>query len=92
MIEPELAFADLYDAMNNAENFVKFVVDFAMKKNKNDLDFFDKFVDKNLLKRLKKVVEEPFVKIEYKEAIVLLQNEIKKNASLWQFPNVEFGF
>jgi len=63
MIEPEMAFSDLYSAMNNAENYVKYVVKYAMDTCKSDLDFFNQFVDKQLLSRLIKLVEQPFQKV-----------------------------
>jgi asparaginyl-tRNA synthetase len=56
-----------------------------------DLQFFQRFFDKGLLKRLEALVEKPFVRISYKEAVALLQKEIAKDASKWKFPNVEFG-
>jgi len=91
MIEPEMAFADLHDAMNNAEAFVKHVVGHVLQNCQTDLNFFQQFFDKNLLSRLEKLVNQPFVRIPYKDAIVLLQNEIKKDPSKWQYPEVVFG-
>lgn len=52
MIEPEMAFADLYDDMANAEAFVKAVVSHVLQHCKDDLAFFQKFYDKTLLDRL----------------------------------------
>jgi len=91
MLEPEMAFADLETAMENVEQLLKYVISNVLIKNKEDLQFFQKFYNKNLLQRLQKVVEKPFVKITYKEAISLLKEEISLDKSKWQFPVVEFG-
>ena len=91
MIEPEMAFADLHMAMDNAEEFVKYVVKYTVENCKNDLTFFQKFVDKNLLAKLNKLVVQPFARISYKDAIVLLQDEIDKDPTKWQYKDVKFG-
>jgi asparaginyl-tRNA synthetase len=57
MIEPEMAFSDLWNAMNNAESYVKYVVKYAMNVCRTDLEFFNSFVDKELLNRLVKLVD-----------------------------------
>lgn len=91
MIEPEMAFTDLNGAMNNAEQFVKYVVKYATEKCPEDMDFFEKFMEKTLKTRLGKLINEPFVRVPYKEAIRLLQEEIAKDPSKWQYPKVVFG-
>lgn len=91
MIEPEMAFMDLYQAMDNAEAFVKYVVKYALDKCPTDITFFNKFMDKTLQTRLEKLVNEPFKRLSYNEAIALLQEEIAKDPSKWQFPQVVFG-
>jgi len=63
MIEPEMAFSDLWNAMNNAESYVKYVVKYAMNVCRTDLEFFNSFVDKELLNRLVKLVDQPFQKV-----------------------------
>lgn len=88
MIEPELAFCDLSGVMDNAEQYVKFCVKQALEKCEDDLAFFNQFYDKTLLGRLEKVVHEPFVKVSYRDAVALLQVEIAKDPSKWQFPEV----
>jgi asparaginyl-tRNA synthetase len=55
------------------------------------MDFFEKFVDPNVKNRLTKLVQDPFVRIQYRDAIKLLQDEIKLDPSKWQYPNVVFG-
>jgi asparaginyl-tRNA synthetase len=91
VLEPEMAFADLQSAMNNAEQMLKYVVSQVLQHCREDLEFFNNFYDKQLLTRLQKVVDTPFVRISYREAIQLLQEEIAKDPSKWQFPVVEFG-
>lgn len=91
MIEPEMAFTDLWGAMTNAEQFVKHVVKYAIDTCPNDIDFFQNFMLKTLRERLQKLIDQPFVRIPYKEAIALLQQEIAKDPSKWQYPDVVFG-
>lgn len=91
MVEPEMAFADLTSAMDNAEGMLKFVVSEVLDKCNEDLDFFATFVDKGLRDRLEKLVNTPFVRLPYRDAIRYLKEEIAKDPSKWQFPIVEFG-
>lgn len=72
MIEPEVAFYDLDDNMDLAEAYLKYVINFVMDNCKEDMEFFDKFVEKGLLDRLKKVVAGPFQRITYTEAVDIL--------------------
>lgn len=91
MVEPEMAFADLTSAMDNAEAMLKSVVGVVLEKCDEDLTFFAKFFDKGLKDRLEKLVNKPFVRVAYRDAITYLQEEIAKDPSKWQFPDVEFG-
>lgn len=91
MVEPEMAFADLDAAMNNAEGMVKYVVKHVLETCQEDLEFFSKFYDKEKLGSLQKLVDEPFARCSYRNAIKYLQEEIAKDPSKWQFPEVEFG-
>jgi asparaginyl-tRNA synthetase len=91
MIEPEMAFADLSDNMDNAEAFVKYVIQHVLDRCANDLEFFQSFYDKGLLERLQRVVSKPFVRIPYSEAVELLKAEISKDPSKWAFPDMHFG-
>ena len=91
MIEPEMAFSDMFETMTNAESYVKYVIQYALNKCAEDITFFEKFMDKSLKERLNKLIEEPFVRLPYKDAIELLQAEIKKDPSKWQYPDVHFG-
>jgi asparaginyl-tRNA synthetase len=91
MLEPEMAFADIQVAMDNAEAMLKYVIAKTLDSCKEDLDFFASFYDKDLIAKLTRLVEKPFVRISYREAIGFLQEEIAKDKSKWQFPDVEFG-
>lgn len=91
MVEPEMAFADLDSAMGNAELMLKYVVKHVLGKSKEDLEFFAKFYDKKLVNKLEALVEQPFARVSYRDAITYLQEEIAKDPSKWQFPDVEFG-
>jgi asparaginyl-tRNA synthetase len=91
MLEPEMAFADLQSAMDNAEQMLKYVVQRVLDLCIEDLTFFQQFYDKGLMDRLEKLATKPFVRISYREAVRYLQEEIVKDKSKWQFPDVEFG-
>ena len=73
MIEPEMAFADLNDYMDNAEAMIKFVIKTVLEKCPQEMEFFGKFVDKELLPRLQHVKDSDFVRVSYTEAVKLLQ-------------------
>lgn len=91
MIEPEMAFTDLFQAMDNAESYVKYVIQYVLQQCIQDLQFFQSFYDKELLTKLQQVVSLPFVRISYEEAIGLLQEEIQKDPTKWSYPDVQFG-
>ncbi|CAD7952172.1 unnamed protein product [Amoebophrya sp. A120] len=82
MIEPELAFADLPDVMQCAEDYLKFCVQYAVDNCYTDLQFFDKQIEKGLLDRLKNLLENPFGRLSYTEAIDLLTKEVKNGKFL----------
>lgn len=73
MIEPEMAFADLNDDMKIAEEMLKYIISYVMQEAKEELDFFNKFVDKELLARLNHVLTSDFGHITYTDAIELLE-------------------
>src|SRR5437762_10588453 len=73
MIEPEMAFCDLAGDMDLAEEFIKNLARYALAHCAEDLARFTKFVDKGLPERLKFVVERPFVRVPYTDAIQILQ-------------------
>src|SRR4051812_23043249 len=82
MIEPEMAFCDLQGDMDLAEEFVKFLVRDAKEHCAGDLEFFSKFVDKELLTRLDFVLERPFQRCSYTEAIGILE----QSGRTWEHP------
>lgn len=86
MIEPEMAFADLIDDMNLAEEMLKWLVEYIEKVCADELELFGKFLDKDLFSRLESVKSEPFARVSYKEAIEIL----KKSKKNFEYP-VEYG-
>lgn len=86
MIEPEMAFCDLQGDMDLAEEMVKYLVRDIRENCAEDLGLFAKFVDKELLARLDFVVERPFQRLPYSEAVELLRASGEK----FEFP-VEHG-
>ncbi len=78
MIEPEIAFADLNDDMELAEDMLKYVVADVLEKAPEELEFLNQFVDKELLQRLHKVVESKFARVSYTDAIDILQKADKE--------------
>ncbi len=73
MIEPEIAFADLTMDMVLAEDMLKYVINYALERLPEEMNFFNSFVDKSLLERLKNIVDADFAHVTYTEAIELLQ-------------------
>ena len=73
MIEPEMAFADLADDMNIAEQMLKYVISYVLEHAKEEMAFFQQFVDKELLQRLEHVVQSSFAHVTYTQAITLLE-------------------
>jgi len=86
MIEPEMAFCDLTGNMDLAEELVKYLIGDARKQCAEELELFAKFVDKDLLARLDFVIERPFQRITYTEAVDLL----KKSGEKFEFP-IDYG-
>ena len=81
MVEPEMAFYDLTDNMDLAEEFVKYLIRYALDNCREDLDFLNNMIDKALLDRLKFVLENEFVRITYTEAVAILTVSGKK----WEY-------
>ncbi|MDA3845685.1 MAG: asparagine--tRNA ligase [Vallitaleaceae bacterium] len=82
MIEPEIAFADLDDDMDLAENMIKYIIKYALEHAPDEMAFFNQFVDKGLIERLNNVVNNSFQRITYTEAIELLE----KNKADFEYP------
>lgn len=75
MIEPEIAFADLKEDMDLAEAMMKSVIKYVMDTCPQDLEFFNQFIDTQLLDRLKNVITSDFVRISYQDAVELLTKQ-----------------
>ncbi|MEY8420712.1 asparagine--tRNA ligase [Oscillospiraceae bacterium 44-5] len=86
MIEPEMAFADLSDYMDNAEAMIKYVIRTVLEKCPDEIAFFNSFVDKGLKERLEHVASSDFGRVSYTEAVEIL----KKNNDKFDF-KVEWG-
>ncbi len=72
MIEPEIAFADLKDDMMLAESMLKYIINYVLENAPEEMNFFNSFVDKGLIERLKHVAESEFAHVTYTEAVELL--------------------
>ena len=86
MIEPEMAFCDLDGNMTLAEAFIKRIINDALKNCAEDMDFFNKRIDKTILERLNHIVSSDFLRITYTEAVDVLKSSGQK----FEFP-VEWG-
>ncbi|WP_312699623.1 asparagine--tRNA ligase [Sedimentibacter sp.] len=86
MIEPEIAFADINDNMQLAEDMVKYVISYVMENAKEEMEFFNSFVEKGLFDKLNNVVNSEFGRIDYTDAIEIL----KKNNDNFDYP-VQWG-
>ncbi len=74
MIEPEMAFCNLADNMEIAEDFLKYLIKFGLKNCAEDLELFSKFVDTNLSGNLENIIENDFARISYKDAVNILES------------------
>ncbi len=86
MIEPEIAFAELVDNMNLAEEMVKYMIEYLMQNAPTEMEFFNQFVDKGLQERLQQIAAAEFARISYTDAIEAL----KKANQKFEYP-VEWG-
>lgn len=84
MVEPEVAFADLATIASIAEEFLQSVIGDVLKERGPELAFFNEHYDKGLIARLENVVRQPFAKMDYTEAVGILQ----KSGKTFQFPVV----
>lgn len=101
MIEPEICFATIHDDMDCAEDYLKFCLKYVIKNNMDDLKFFEEYeartakeknqkVQTSLINRLQTVINTPFQRVEYTEAIKILEENIKKKKAKFEF-KVEWG-
>ncbi len=86
MIEPEIAFADLNDNMNLAEEMIKYLINYLLEKAEPEMTFFSQFVDKGLQEKLQNIVNAEFARISYTEAVEYL----KKANQKFEYP-VDWG-
>mgnify|MGYP002682511580 FL=1 len=86
MIEPEIAFAELSDNMELAENMVKYIINYVLENAPEEMEFFNRFIDNTLLERLNNIVSSDFGVVTYTEAIDIL----KKSGVNFEYP-VEWG-
>lgn len=82
MIEPEMAFYEIKENMDLAEDLLKYLVRYALDNCKDDLDFFNSMINKDLLNRLEMVLTNDFVRMSYTEAVDILM----KSGQKWEFP------
>lgn len=82
MIEPEMAFYDLNDNMDLAEDFLKYLIHYALENCEDDLEFLNKMIQKGLIERLNFVLQNKFVRMTYTEAVDILVKADKK----WEYP------
>ena len=81
MIEPEMAFYDLTDNMDLAEDFVKYLIRYALDNCREDLEFLNNMIDKGLLERLNFVIKNEFIRMTYTEAVNILVDSGRK----WEY-------
>ena len=86
MIEPEMAFTDLNGDMDVMESMLKYVVKYVLDNCPDEMEFFDKFVEKGLLDKLNKLITSDFTRIKHEDVITILKNADIK----WEFPP-EYG-
>jgi asparaginyl-tRNA synthetase len=86
MIEPEMAFYELSDNMQLAEQFLKYIIRYVLENCREDLEFFNQFIEKTVLATLEHVAESSFGHVTYTDAI----QELKKSGKTWEFP-VDWG-
>ncbi len=86
MIEPEIAFCDLDEDMNIMEDMLKYIVSYVLDNCSDEIDFFDKFVEKGLRDKLTKLIKSKFTRITHEEVIKILKDAKVK----WEF-SPEYG-
>jgi asparaginyl-tRNA synthetase len=82
MVEPEIAFADLDDLADLAEDFLKYIFNAVLEECPDDMAFFEQRIEPEAIKRLQRLVEAPFVRLDYAEAIEILKDADRK----FEFP------
>jgi asparaginyl-tRNA synthetase len=82
MIEPEMAFFQLEDNMDLAERFLKRIINDVLERCQEDMEFFNQFVDKTTIETLRSIVDRPFVRLTYDDAVQLLE----QSGETFEFP------
>ena len=85
MIEPEMAFYDIKDNMDLAEDFIKHLVSYALEHCMDDIQFLNDRYDPELIERLRSVIGTEFVRLEYTEGIRILEEAVK-NGTQFEYP------
>lgn len=85
MVEPEVAFMEITENMQLAEDFIKYCIKWALDQCAEDVQFLNDMFDKDLINRLKMVVESSFVRLTYTEGIAILEEAIK-NGTKFEYP------
>ncbi len=86
MVEPEMAFYDLNDNADLAEEFLKYIFKYVLDNDPRDMEFFDKFILEGVVDTIRHVIEKPFVRMTYTQAI----KELEKNNKSFEYP-VKWG-
>ena len=90
MVEPEVAFIDQKELMDLEEDFIKYCVRWALEHCKDDLEFLNKMIDKELIARLEGVLKEDFARLTYTEGIEILQKAVADGVK-FEFPITHWG-
>ena len=86
MIEPEMAWAELEDDMDLAEDFLKWLFRYALEECADDMAFFNQWIDKGVIDTLQGVASSTFERITYTEAYEILRNSQPNRKGKFQFP------
>ena len=90
MIEPEVAFIDQQELMDLEEDFIKYCVRWALENCKDDLEFLNQMIDKELIARLEGVLKDTFVRLTYTEGFEILK-KAQEDSVKFEFPVAEWG-
>lgn len=90
MIEPEVAFIDQQELMDLEEDFIKYCVRWALENCKDDLEFLNQMIDKELIDRLEGVLKDTFVRLTYTEGFEILK-KAQEDGVKFEFPVTEWG-
>lgn len=82
MIEPEMAFCDLHKDVNVAVEFIRFLIKYVLDNHREDMQLFNRFIDKTIISRLEHIIKSEFKIITYTEAVDILE----KSGETWEYP------